>query len=54
MRFARIVPGLLLILMALTLLSGCQPPAHHWRLPRVAHLQLCGSYRDVLTGLSGL
>jgi uncharacterized protein YgiM (DUF1202 family) len=54
MRIARIVPGLLLILMALALLSGCQPPAttggypvsptYNYVVPTVTYLRDCPGY----------
>lgn len=53
MRRARIVPGLLLILVALTLLSGCQPPAtggypvspsYSYVVPTMTYLRDCPGY----------
>jgi uncharacterized protein YgiM (DUF1202 family) len=55
MRFARIAPGLLLCLIALPLLSGCQPPAttgggypvtptYSYVVPTVTYLRNCPGY----------
>jgi uncharacterized protein YgiM (DUF1202 family) len=54
MRFARIAPGFLLCWMALTLLSGCQPPAttggypvapsYNYVVPTVTYLRDCPGY----------
>lgn len=54
MRFARIVPGLLLGMLALALLSGCQPPVttggypvsptYNYVVPTVTYLRDCPGY----------